>query len=94
MIAEVIVDIASGETDKVFDYLCDDCLVAGARVRAPFGGRTLPGFVIGIKETSEKAVRTVSCADGAVLAPFPACRDADGEGARVNQTLCRVKRTF
>ena len=53
MIAEVIVDIASGETDKVFDYLCDDCLVAGARVRAPFGGRTLPGFVIGIKETSD-----------------------------------------
>lgn len=53
MIAEVIVDIASGETDKVFEYLCDGCLTAGARVRAPFGGRTLPGFVVGLKETSD-----------------------------------------
>lgn len=56
MIAEVIVDIASGETDKVFDYLCDDCLTAGARVRAPFGPRTLPGFVVRLKEKSDYPV--------------------------------------
>ena len=53
MIAEVIVDIASSETDKVFDYLCDDSLTAGARVRAPFGARTLPGFVVRLKEQSD-----------------------------------------
>ncbi len=53
MIAEVIVDIASGETDRIFDYLCDDEIVVGSRVRAPFGGKTVPGFVMKIKETSE-----------------------------------------
>ncbi len=53
MIAEVIVDITSGETDRVFDYLCDDDLAVGARVFAPFGPRMLNGFVIGLKETSD-----------------------------------------
>ena len=52
MIAEVIVDIAASETDKIFDYLCDDSIVVGSRVRAPFGGKTIPGFVMRIKETS------------------------------------------
>ena len=53
MIAEVIVDIASSETDRIFDYLCDEEVVVGSRVRAPFGGKTVPGFVMKIKETSE-----------------------------------------
>ena len=53
MIAEVIVDIAASETDKIFDYLCDDSVVVGSRVRAPFGGKTLPGFVMRIKATSD-----------------------------------------
>ncbi len=52
MIAEVIVDIAASETDRIFDYLCDDGLVVGSRVRAPFGGKVLPGFVMRIKENS------------------------------------------
>ena len=52
MIAEVIVDIASGETDRVFDYRCGDDVVVGMRVRAPFGNRMLPGFVMRLKETS------------------------------------------
>ena len=46
MIAEVIVDITASETDRVFDYLCDDDLAIGARVLAPFGPRMLNGFVI------------------------------------------------
>ncbi len=68
MVAEVIVDIASGETDKVFEYLCDGDVVAGARVRAPFGGRWLPGFVMRVKETSdypmEKLKKVQPCEDG------------------------------
>ena len=52
MIAEVIVDIAASETDRIFDYLCDDGITVGCRVRAPFGGKTLPGFVMRIKESS------------------------------------------
>ena len=53
MIAEVIVDIAASETDRIYDYLCDDNVVVGSRVRAPFGGKTVPGFVMRIKETSD-----------------------------------------
>ena len=53
MIAEVIVDIASGETDRIFDYLCDDDVVVGSRVHAPFGNKLLSGFVMRIKESSE-----------------------------------------
>ena len=53
MIAEVIVDITASETDKVFDYLCDDDMKVGARVLAPFGPRMLNGFVIRLKENSD-----------------------------------------
>ena len=53
MIAEVIVDITSGETDRVFDYLCDDGTKVGARVLAPFGPRMLTGFVVSLKETTD-----------------------------------------
>ena len=52
MIAEVIVDIAASETDKIFDYICDDNTVVGSRVRAPFGGKTVAGFVMRLKESS------------------------------------------
>ena len=53
MIAEVIVDIAASETDKIYDYVCDDSVVAGSRVRVPFGGKTVPGFVMRVKESSD-----------------------------------------
>ncbi len=53
MIAEVIVDIAANETDRIFDYLCDDGVAVGSRVRAPFGGKILPGFVMKLKEKSD-----------------------------------------
>ncbi len=67
MIAEVIVDIAASETDRIFDYLCDEDIKIGSRVRAPFGGKTLPGFVMRLKETStyptEKLKRVTACED-------------------------------
>ena len=50
MIAEVIVDIAANETDRIFDYLCDDTLIVGSRVRAPFGNKTLPKWLVVDKE--------------------------------------------
>ena len=53
MIAEVIVDIAASETDRIFDYLCDEDTLVGSRVRAPFGGKLLAGFVMKLKETSD-----------------------------------------
>ena len=53
MIAEVIVDIAASETDRIFDYLCDESTQAGDRVLAPFGPKMLTGFVMRLKETSD-----------------------------------------
>ena len=53
MIAEVIVDIAASETDRIYDYLCDEDIIAGSRVRAPFGGKTVPGFVMRVKDTTD-----------------------------------------
>ncbi len=67
MIAEVIVDIAASETDRIFDYLCDENTLVGARVLAPFGGKVLPGFVMRLKESStyplEKLKKLRPCAD-------------------------------
>lgn len=53
MIAEIIVDVATSETDRIFDYLCDDTLAEGSRVLVPFGGRTTAGFVVALKEKSD-----------------------------------------
>ena len=52
MYAKVIVDIAHSQVDKIFEYSCPDNLQAGCRVKVPFGGRVIDGFVI---ETSEKS---------------------------------------
>ena len=53
MIAEVIVDIAASETDKIYDYICDENITVGSRVRAPFGGKMVAGFVMRLKEKSD-----------------------------------------
>lgn len=54
MFAEVIVDISNSEVDRIFDYAIGDSgAVAGSRVKVPFGGRTIEGYVISIKESSD-----------------------------------------
>ena len=55
MIAEVIVDISNSEVDRVFDYRIDEhsSATVGSRVLIPFGAKTLEGYVIAIKESSE-----------------------------------------
>ena len=55
MIAEVIVDVAVSQVDKVFEYAVppDFDLQIGMRVLVPFGNRTLDGFVLNLKETSK-----------------------------------------
>lgn len=53
MIAEVIVDIAHAEVDKIFDYSFNDPrITCGSRVVVPFGRTVIEGIVIGVKETS------------------------------------------
>lgn len=53
MVAEVIVDIAHSDVDKIFDYSCDENIVAGMRVAVPFGRSAATGFVMRVKETSD-----------------------------------------
>ena len=53
MYAQVIVDIAHAQVDKIFEYSCDGEVREGCRVRVPFGGRVIDGFVVGLAETSE-----------------------------------------
>lgn len=52
MFAEVIVDVAHSEVDKIFDYACDDNMKAGMRVAVPFGRSVTTGFVMRVKETT------------------------------------------
>ena len=65
MIADVIVDSAASETDRIYSYLCDDTVAEGSRVYAPFGGRVTAGFVdfvfqgeSGFREKRVVALRT------------------------------------
>ena len=51
MYASVIVDIAHSQVDKIFEYSCPDNLKPGSRVKVPFGGRYLDGFVIGVSQS-------------------------------------------
>lgn len=51
MYAQVIVDIAHCQVDRVFEYSCPENIKAGCRVKVPFGGRVIEGFVIGLSET-------------------------------------------
>lgn len=54
MIAEVIVDIAHSDVDKIFDYNClIDGVVAGSRVVVPFGKTKLDGIVINVKNKTD-----------------------------------------
>ena len=53
MICEVIVDIAHSEVDKIFDYVCDESVQAGARVTVPFGRSAATGFVMRVKDSSD-----------------------------------------
>ena len=52
MFAKVIVDIAHSQVDRIFEYSCPDSLQVGSRVKVPFGGRTIDGFVIGVSKTA------------------------------------------
>lgn len=56
MIAQVIVDIAAQQTDRIFEYHVPDELSdveIGSRVFVPFGRRKLQGFVVGLSKKSQ-----------------------------------------
>ena len=73
MYAEIIVDIAAEQVDRVFTYRVPDTLSLqpGMRVRVPFGPREKEGFVIRLKEQAdydEEKIRPVLAA----LEDYPA----------------------
>ena len=55
MYAEIIVDIASEQVDRVFTYLVPDTLRVepGLRGRVPFRPREKDGYVIRLKDTAD-----------------------------------------
>lgn len=53
MFARVIVDIASSQVDRIFDYRCDDDLRTGSRVLVPFANRKIEGYVISLSKTTD-----------------------------------------
>lgn len=76
MFAEVIVDIAHSQVDKIFEYSCPDDTKVGCRVRVPFGGRTIEGFVIGVNPVSSyppEKVKAVTEVFDEVPALVPEC---------------------
>ena len=76
MIAEVIVDVATSETDRIYDYLCPAHVRVGSRVLAPFGKKTVPGFIVRLKDKSEldeKRLKEVSPLDGDIPALNAEC---------------------
>jgi len=58
-VAEVVVDVKHKAVDRVFDYKIPDefldVVVPGVRVFVPFGARSLTGFVLCVKESSDFA---------------------------------------
>lgn len=59
MFAQVIVDIAHSQVDKVFEYSCPPETEVGCRVKVPFGGRIIEGFVIGVSPNSAFAAEKI-----------------------------------
>ena len=59
MFAQVIVDIAHSQVDKVFEYSCPDDIEVGSRVKVPFGAREIDGFVIDVSQTSSYPLEKV-----------------------------------
>ena len=60
MYAEVVVDVSADSLDKIFDYRCpDDNVKVGHRVLVPFGKRSLEGYVLKLKDTTNYDVNLV-----------------------------------
>jgi primosomal protein N' (replication factor Y) len=55
MIARVVVDVPTNQTDRLYDYLVPESfqsmIEAGMRVIIPFGSRKVQGFIIAVKES-------------------------------------------
>lgn len=61
--AEIIVDVAHSNVDKIFDYLLPDGMqvLPGSRVFVPFGRMTVEGTVLGTKDKSDVPDSKLKC---------------------------------
>ena len=63
MVVGVLVQIASQNVDRIFDYLVpkelEDSIRIGIRVLVPFGKQTIEGFVLQIKDTSSMELKEI-----------------------------------
>ena len=63
MVVGVLVQLASQNVDKIFDYSVpkelEDSMQVGIRVLVPFGRQTLEGFVLEIKDSSPLELKEV-----------------------------------
>ena len=79
MFAKVIVDIATSQVDKVFDYEIPKDMEAkqGYRVLVPFGKRQIEGFVIDIVDSSDLEKSIIK----------PISKIIDGEAVITNEQM-------
>lgn len=52
MFAQVIVDIASSQIDRIFDYKCEKNVLIGSRVLVPFANRKIEGYVVSLSDST------------------------------------------
>ncbi|MBE7088859.1 MAG: primosomal protein N' [Clostridiales bacterium] len=85
MYAKVIVDVAHSEVDKQFEYFCDDSVKVGCRVKVPFGGRVIDGFVVGVSESSEYPPEKIK----SIVSVFDEPPALIGECFSLMQSICK-----
>ncbi len=69
-------DIAHSQVDKVFEYSCPDTVSVGCRVKVPFGGREIEGFVISISDEpsyNAQKIKAISYVYDELPALVPEC---------------------
>ena len=63
MVVGVLVQIASSNVDKIFDYLVPDKYISsikiGIRVLVPFDSQKVEGFVLEIKDSSDVSLKEI-----------------------------------
>ena len=59
MFAKVIVDIATSNVDKIFDYKLEQEIPVGSRVLVPFGNRKIEGYIIDKSDKSDLDERKI-----------------------------------
>jgi len=87
LIAEIIIDEDSKALDKVFDYnIPDDMqITTGMRVFVPFSSKTVQGYVVNIKETTDCPINKLK----SVISPIENFNIIKPEMLKLMEYMCR-----